>query len=61
MPDKAKERPWWKKKTNIGLILYAVGETMALIPVTMPFSPIVKAVGGILAGYGISDRINKSK
>jgi len=50
-------RPWWKKKTNIGLFLYAIGESMTFFLPTMPFAPIVKSVGGILAGYGIAKRV----
>ena len=59
MPEKKDTRPFWKKKTNWGLLLYAIGETMVFFPVTAPFSPIAKVVGTILAGYGIADRAGK--
>jgi len=57
--EKKVNRPWWKKKTNWGLILYAVGEGMIYFPVTMPFAPIVKVAGTLLAGYGVADRVTK--
>ena len=59
MPTKNEERPWWKKKTNRGLILIAIGKTMTYFPVTLPFAVLVETAGMILAGYGISDRVSK--
>ena len=57
------KRPWWKKKTNWGLIIYGIGEGAALcgtvLPVVVPAAPILKAIGGILAGFGIADRVTK--
>jgi hypothetical protein len=32
---------------------------MTYFPVTLPFSPVLKAVGTVLAGYGIADRVAK--
>ena len=52
-------RKWYQKKTNWGLLIYAAGEGMSFVPITLPFSPIVKTIGSILAGYGIADRVNK--
>jgi len=64
MADEPKDnRPWWKKKTNWGLIIYGIGEGAALCgtvyPPAVPASPILKAIGGILAGFGIADRVAK--
>lgn len=54
-----KKRPWWKKKTNIGLILLGISKTFLFFPVTAPFSPILETVGMILTGYGIANRIER--
>lgn len=61
--EKKDKRPWFLKKTNWGLIIYAIGEGAALCgtvyPPAVPASPILKAIGGILAGFGIADRVSK--
>ena len=61
MTDEIKKRPWWKKKTNMGLILLGISKTMTFFEVTAPFSPALEAIGMILAGYGIADRVSSNK
>ncbi len=52
-------RPWYRKKTNLGLIVMSLGAVMQVIPVTALAAPMVYSVGTILAGYGVADRISK--
>jgi len=53
------KRPWWKKKTNWGLILYVTGQVLSAIPITAPFAAPLLTVGTVLAGYGIANRVSK--
>jgi len=53
------KRKWWKKKTNWGLIIYATGQILSVIPVTAPYSAPVITIGAILSGYGIANRVSK--
>ena len=57
--EKKDIRHAWKKKTNWGLALYALGQILSIIPVTAPYAPPVITIGSILAGYGIADRVAK--
>ena len=62
-------RPWWKKRTNIGGIIFTVGSTMAFFSgepviggITIPITAIgfiLTQVGGALAGYGWGFRQGK--
>lgn len=54
-------RPWWRKKTTIGVGLVALSKLLVVFPATAPFAPFTEAVGMALAGYGIYDRDKKEK
>ncbi len=53
---KPTKRPWWTRKTEIGMGITIIGEIMALIPVTAPISPIVVKIGILIAGVGVVHR-----
>jgi len=75
MNDEAKKdtRPWYKKKTNWGLVLLGIGGTLAAIPAapviavgsvvinTTVVSTALTYIGTIMGGYGIADRVSKNK
>lgn len=58
-------RPWWRKKTNWGIGLYLVGETLQKIPIKNSWVDVagfaMSSLGAALAGYGIGDRVAKMK
>lgn len=54
-PEVAK-RPWWKRKTEIGVGLMIFGGILSLIPYTAPISGIVIKAGEILTGVGVIHR-----
>ena len=67
-------RKWWKKKTNIGIIVAGIGgiiaagpaaaviTTIGTIPITFGVvAETLKLVGGLLAGYGIADRAGRNR
>jgi hypothetical protein len=59
MPDATPETPKrriWTRKTEIGVGITILGEIMALIPVSAPFSPIVIKIGMLVAGVGVVHR-----
>ena len=56
MEDKKNKRPWWKRKTEIGMAITIAGEIMALIPATAPIAPIVVKIGVLIAGVGVVHR-----
>ena len=58
MPIK-KQRPWWRKKTNIAIALGIIAEGLVLHPVTLPFSPILMKIAIALGAYGVADRAGK--
>lgn len=51
-----KKRPWYKRKTELGIGLMIIGEIMVFIPVTAPFSPIVIKAGMLVSGIGVVHR-----
>lgn len=70
--EKKDKRPWWKKKTNIGLIFAGLGGTLAAIPgapviltagaihITVPvIANACTYIGAMLGVYGIADRVTK--
>ena len=76
MNDEAKKdtRPWYKKKTNWGLVLLGIGGTLAAIPAAPVIATIgsvsitttvvstgLTYIGTIMGGYGIADRVSKNK
>jgi len=56
MPDEEKKRPWWRRKTEIGMGITILGEILALIPYTASVSPIVVKIGVLIAGVGVVHR-----
>ena len=74
MSDEQKKdmRPWWRKKTNWGLLTLGAAGTLAAVPgapvlftigavgvTTTVLATALQTVGTILAGYGIADRVTK--
>lgn len=70
--EKKDNRPWWKKKTNRGLLALGIGGVFAAIPgapvlftigtvgiTTGVIATIFNTAGAIIAGYGIGDRVGK--
>ena len=55
-PFKVNKRPWWTRKTELGMVITIIGEIMALIPVTASISPIVVKIGILIAGVGVVHR-----
>ncbi len=53
---KAIKRPFWQRKTEIGMGITIIGEIMALIPATAPIAPIVIKIGILIAGVGVVHR-----
>ena len=53
---KTVKRPFWQRKTEIGMAITIVGEIMALIPATAPVSSIVVKIGILIAGVGVVHR-----
>ena len=58
MPDVEKKdtRPFWRRKTDIGIWIAIAGEIMAFIPFTAPYAPVIIKIGMVLAGAGIVHR-----
>lgn len=56
-----KKRPWYLRKTEIGVILTIVGEVLVFVPVTAPYAPVVIKIGSLLAGIGVAHRNIKEK
>ena len=69
MADEKKDaRPWWKKKTNIGLALIGIGGGMKAVsyfqtePARLALGVLSETfviLGNAIAGYGIADRVTK--
>jgi hypothetical protein len=50
------KRPWWKRKTELGVGLMLVGAVLSVFPVTAPASVIVIKVGELLTAAGVVHR-----
>jgi hypothetical protein len=68
MAETRDTRPWWRKKTNIGLALIGIGGSVKAVSYfqTEParlaldaLSVTLVTLGNALAGYGIADRVGK--
>ncbi len=56
MANEIKKRPWWQRKTELGVCLMILGAIMHFIPVTSPIAGVVMKAGEILTGVGVIHR-----
>ena len=68
-----KKRPWWKKKTNYGIVAVGISTVLLAFPATTVLATagpliitttvVAKIIGGLgamITGYGIANRIERT-
>ena len=54
--EESEKRPWYKRKTEQGVIISFIGIALSFIPITAPVAIYVINLGTIWAGAGVIHR-----